>query len=290
MKTPALSTILIISFLHAFTGCSGGLNQSPPIDVVRYVKGYPSTVSQVLIVDGRPVGPVGTDIGTFLGYTTYIPGAPDSINGKDEIVSKVEIDWGDGAGFQDYTQDAYHKWKLLGTSEDPQYLSRHTYQSAGDYTITGRITYWDGIVVTETEGDRAHIRIAENPRFVLGFSYGVSELSFDKGVAVGPAGTEIGMSLLYLRNIPGAPVSVFGKDGIISKAEIDWGDGGGFQDYTQDAYDKWDIGGGGDDPQYLSHHTYTIPGEYTMIGRLTYWDGTVVTEEESDRATIRITP
>jgi hypothetical protein len=248
------------------------------------VEAYCYPLSDVIVQDYIPVGPVGTEVGTEVAFTVAVPGAPPTGN----EVTKVEIDWGDGAGFFDYTPDI-DLWVTGAGTGDPQYLTHHVYGGSGEFTITARATYWDGVVVTEVAGSRARIRIVDDSRLVLAMSYPLTDVTFEGGIAIGPAGTEVGMALLYFRNIPGAPASVFGKDEIISKAEIDWGDGGGFEDYTQDAYELWDIGQGSEDPQYLTHHTYATPGEYTMVGRLTYWDGTVVAEEESDRATIRIT-
>jgi hypothetical protein len=62
----------------------------------------------------------------------------------------------------------------------------------------------------------------------------------------------------------------------ISKYEIDFGDGGGWQDVTADR-DRWDrIYGDGIDLSTWTQHTYTTPGEYDPNVRVTYWDGEVL--------------
>ncbi|MCC7477351.1 hypothetical protein IT575_02735 [bacterium] len=123
-------------------------------------------------------------------------------------------------------------------------------------------------------------------RWVLSLTYGVTTVEFSEGVAVGPIGTQVGAKLNYLVAVQGSP----GDHAVISKAEINWGDGGGFQDCTDDARNKWwsNPAASEDNPAYLTVHTYNTPGEYTITGRVTYWDGVVVTEDESTRSKLRI--
>ena len=53
-----------------------------------------------------------------------------------EIVTKMEIDFGDGSGWTDATS-YYHDGSRL----------KHTFPAAGTYYVNARATYWDGEIV-----------------------------------------------------------------------------------------------------------------------------------------------
>lgn len=63
---------------------------------------------------------------------------------------------------------------------------------------------------------------------------------------------------------------------MVSRFELDFGEGNGWEDVTSEAR-NWDYGeiGRGLDVNRLTHHTYSEPGEYLLRGRVTYWDGEV---------------
>jgi hypothetical protein len=251
---------------------------------------YPQT--SVRSSEGWILGPEGTKVGAVVGISGY-PGGPGDIK---QLVSKVEFDWGDGSGYEDVTQDAYDKWWRGGagtTLDNPSFLTLHEYYSPGEFVIVARVTYGDGIVILDETDFRSRFRIG---RYAIGFTWGITPVSFEDHVGVGPPGTEIGARLDFPLNILGRPGDDVGD--VFTKAEIDWGDGSGFEDVTVDALAKWGRGPGGtdenhddaDDPDFLSLHTYDTPGEYTISGRITYWDGAVVTDDESTRSRLRIEP
>jgi hypothetical protein len=98
------------------------------------------------------------EVGAAIGIGTR-PGDP---GGVDELVDKVELDWGDGSGYQDLTSDAIDKWWHGGEGtfpNDPNFLSLHTYDTPGEFTMTARVTFWDGEVKVDKPEDRIHITI-----------------------------------------------------------------------------------------------------------------------------------
>jgi hypothetical protein len=64
-------------------------------------------------------------------------------------LTKVELDFGEGLGWQDITQQ--FRASPYFRVRDPQLSLTHTYAQAGTYTIRIRATYWDGEVVTTSE-------------------------------------------------------------------------------------------------------------------------------------------
>jgi hypothetical protein len=67
-----------------------------------------------------------------------------------------------------------------------------------------------------------------------------------------------------------------------TKAELDFGEGAGWQDMTHEIQNLWWHTPDGADPLdtgYMTHHTYTQPGSYNVLGRVTYWTGEVVTAQ-----------
>lgn len=68
-----------------------------------------------------------------------------------EWLVKVELNYGDGSGWQDFTK-AYKEINIQFTSHDISVFN-HTYAQAGTYTILIRATFWNGEVVnTEADG------------------------------------------------------------------------------------------------------------------------------------------
>jgi hypothetical protein len=69
---------------------------------------------------------------------------------------------------------------------------------------------------------------------------------------------------------------------VLTRLEIDFGDGGGWQDVTaaQPSWDYYVYDGIDQDKAVL--HTYTTPGVYRVRSRGTYWDGEVVTSNHAN--------
>jgi hypothetical protein len=78
-------------------------------------------------------------------------GEQDQHRTLEQIISKMEIDYGEGAGWQDVTA-AFYQWDWdYDDGVDLNHVARHTYAAPGMYMIRGRATYWDGEVVTLDE-------------------------------------------------------------------------------------------------------------------------------------------
>ncbi|MDQ3022990.1 MAG: hypothetical protein M3R04_01200 [bacterium] len=79
----------------------------------------------------------------------------------------------------------------------------------------------------------------------------------------------------------------------ILKAELDFGDGTGWQDCTVDCLTTWFR-----EPyvpnqvpiDWMTRHTYTEPGTYEINGRITFWDGEVMNIDADEMYPIAVLP
>ena len=87
------------------------------------------------------------EIGITISTYNDIP--PKGLN----QISKFELDFGDGGGWVDVTQEA-RNWDFgeIGRELDVNRMTKRVYSEPGEYLIRGRITYWDGDV-HDTSGD-----------------------------------------------------------------------------------------------------------------------------------------
>jgi hypothetical protein len=126
-------------------------------------------------------------------------------------------------------------------------------------------------------------------RRVLAFAYPQSAATIEGYTITALAPLQVGVNF-GISKIAGDPGSTAE---LVLKAEVDWGDGSGFEDVTNDTHTKWYRGGEGslpNDPNFLSLHTYAGTGDHTIIARVTYWDGEVVLDKPQDRVHVVITP
>jgi hypothetical protein len=72
-----------------------------------------------------------------------------------DYISKVEVDYGEGAGWEDVTHAALFVWDH--TQADDQLRGFHTYESPGTYDFQARVTY--------TEGEQ--VIGLQSPRFIV---------------------------------------------------------------------------------------------------------------------------
>jgi hypothetical protein len=75
-------------------------------------------------------------------------------------------------------------------------------------------------------------------------------------------------------------------------AELDFGEGQGWQDVTTDARTMWwqEPNGSPVYPvAYMTQHTYATPGVYEVKGRMTFWDGEVIEAGPTYRVTVTVT-
>jgi hypothetical protein len=59
-----------------------------------------------------------------------------------ELATKIEVDFGDGGGYLDVTNEVVTFWQ----SQGPKPV--HTYVEKGEYEVECRVTYYDGRAVT----------------------------------------------------------------------------------------------------------------------------------------------
>ena len=74
-----------------------------------------------------------------IGFSVVIyPGEED--RGRDEFISKLELDPGDGSGWMD----------VLSEFVNDPFANQipHTYTEPGTYEYCARATYWDGEIIT----------------------------------------------------------------------------------------------------------------------------------------------
>lgn len=81
--------------------------------------------------------------------SSYGPGDEEHALGGNRIIIKAELNFGDGSGWLDKTVDQETKWynPEAPSLHDPDFMTQHVYETPGTYTITGRLTYWDGELV-----------------------------------------------------------------------------------------------------------------------------------------------
>lgn len=93
-------------------------------------------------VDGRIPCTVGA-VGDWL---------PDPARGAPLYgAEKIEMNFGDGTGWQDVTGDAARWDHNPFDGLDPARVTLHTYSHPGAYRISLRVTYYDGEIVTSTD-------------------------------------------------------------------------------------------------------------------------------------------
>jgi PKD repeat protein len=73
---------------------------------------------------------------------TATPGMDDAAHSGSALTSKAELDFGDGAGWQDVTAQQHAAGPAWGASLAQSVP--HAYAAPGSYTLRGRVTYWDG--------------------------------------------------------------------------------------------------------------------------------------------------
>ena len=138
-------------FLGAFLllllmSCSGARNTGQPVATGRVVENFFSNA------EGEATGPAHLKVG---GYVFVQPALTD--RGRlNEYVSKIELDFGDGGGWKDVTDHAFHVWDDL----DPTNRQFHTYALPGTYLLKSRVTFWDG---TRIDRDFPTFTVTESP-------------------------------------------------------------------------------------------------------------------------------
>jgi hypothetical protein len=100
--------------------------------------------------------------------------------------------------------------------------------------------------------------------------------------AVGSAPFAVGAALTAT---PGVQDRGLTASQLLGKAELDFGDGGGWVDVTAQ---QLALGAAwGASLAQSAAHTYTAAGTYTIRGRVTYWDGQVIEAWDPWTVTVR---
>lgn len=131
---------LWVSTLVLGCGTPGGIPPMGPSQryVELFAKPVESSSGRSRIIEGK--GPL--EVAAILGRAF---GEQDSHTDND--ILKAELDFGDGSGWTDYTEDSRNKWweePLTVPVYHPDWMTRHTYTQPGTYIINGRMTFWDG--------------------------------------------------------------------------------------------------------------------------------------------------
>ena len=137
---------IVILLIHIVSCNSGGDSAIIPGggDRMLLLDLYDS--NGVRVEDGSSGVQVDTEVGFLFGVTrdSWIGLPPDDLNvPAGELVTRIEVDPGDGSGWVDFT-DSYLANRDVAAAP---YHGRHSYQNAGEYLIRARATYWDGEVV-----------------------------------------------------------------------------------------------------------------------------------------------
>ena len=93
-------------------------------------------------------GGVGMVVGMVPDAGVAVPYDSDAAHrGVDPLMTKHEVNFGDGGGWVDVTAEERTYDYYLGDGLDPAHCAKHTYTNPGTYTIDARVTYWDGAVL-----------------------------------------------------------------------------------------------------------------------------------------------
>jgi hypothetical protein len=204
---------------------------------------------------------------------------------------KYEISWGEGPGgpnsnsngipiWTDVTVEA-QSWDLslhdgirLNGISKFNYVGNTSLYPVGNLSnrIRARITFSDGVVVQSRPADEPIIDILPEAAFESTFRENWVAVFLNTGGSTFEYKGTPGLIIVEA----GPPVTVgvvFGGDGFAydcedKKLEIDWKDGSGWQDVTEEAR-AW----GNPLIGELSKHTYTANGLYQINCRRTFWDG-----------------
>jgi hypothetical protein len=118
--------------------------------------------------DYRGIGEFTFASGTYTAsvpftLAVFVGGSMDAVKdagkGWQNYTSKTEIDFGDGAGWQDVTADRFRWDRIYGDGIDLSTWTQHVYTTPGSYTPDIRVTYWDGEVLHHLPDTVVHITI-----------------------------------------------------------------------------------------------------------------------------------
>ena len=139
-------SIVTFLFLLAFASCGKSNNSGiTPGFVPRYANLVARVVENGSVnerVRGFVIIEGPLELGLIVSYGIHrLP------PGGGKIVTKREIDFGDGIGWVDVTAESV-KWSDggVGGEPTPDQMTRRVYTEPGEYLIRGRVTYWDGEV------------------------------------------------------------------------------------------------------------------------------------------------
>jgi len=136
----ALTALGIIGILLVGVGgCAGGASCAPAIarGVGLDVLGPAGAVNDQQLTGSAPL--------TLGAALVAAPGLQDTGRTGSQLVTKAELNFGDGAGWVDITAQQQALGPAFGNSLAQSV--QHTYAAAGSYILQGRVTYWDGQVL-----------------------------------------------------------------------------------------------------------------------------------------------
>ena len=153
--------ILLVLTCVVLASCSGGVGGTTANEPgsVRSVVAYliQAGPNGRLIYADDPPPPTGAQVAPFDVYTwfdwTIGPPAQDGGHNEVQALGKAEVDFGDGAGWEDVTQTMHDLQQAIldGSYPNGTPLSadvHHVYSLPGFYHVYWRFTYWDGEVIT----------------------------------------------------------------------------------------------------------------------------------------------
>jgi hypothetical protein len=151
--------LLVLSMLVAQTfslcACGQGAAFVGGPGTQRAVYAHYTALTVVNHTGGQWVGPLVTRVGIGLEVVPQY-GDPQSLSG---LLRKVEIDWGEGSGYQDVTPEAFARWGVGQSFFEADETIPHEYVSSGVFAVIARVTFFDGETEVIEGNDGLTVRI-----------------------------------------------------------------------------------------------------------------------------------
>jgi PKD repeat protein len=150
MKTATICNLLYLAL--SLTSCDTGARYYLPVEPIERLLASDIWVVKDGVADENSwslaTGNTPLEVAFTVGASTS---DRDSGLREDQKIPSMEVDFGDGSGWQDITALYYVMDFDYDDGVDLSRVAGHTYTEPGEYIIRARATYWDGEVISLDE-------------------------------------------------------------------------------------------------------------------------------------------